>query len=405
MLVDAHSAEGRAVSDLTPEDRAHLEAICAAVRGADSAYFAGQGVEVGCKGGYWVLNYGQWAPRTVVNRLTRGLVVEETTGRIVSFPFVRFHNFGEPEADGVDFARADLLEKLDGTMVGVCFPHGTVASPLWHTRKMVSAHDGRRWMTSFRGEKFPIMEEIGRALEGVRFGTEDGRYSLMFELVSPYTRVVTRYEPPQMGLYLIGGRDLEIFREPSEDELDTAAARLGVRRPRRWDALASHADILALLEGFPDDFEGFVARERNSSRRVKLKKSSYVAIHHMLPQLNYRFLLPVFLKGEEAEVAAAFREAGDRLDRIRRRWQPLVDRLAERVLHWKRPALNRKELALRLTGRVYGIPGVEDPLTRGVIFALHTLAEEDVAAGVERYLRALSVPRLLEVLQLRDESD
>jgi hypothetical protein len=393
------------MSDLTPEDRAHLQDIAANVRLENAAWFAGHFVEVSRKAGYWVLNYGQSAPRNAINRLTRGLVVEQATGRIVSFPFVRFYNFGEPEAEAVDFAHADLLEKLDGTMVGVCFPHGPAAGPLWHTRKMVSAHDGHTWMTSFRGEKFRIMEEIGRGLDAVRFAAADAAWSFVFELVSPLTRVVTRYESPRMGLYLIGKRDLRTFRELSEDELDESAARLGVCRPRRWDALASHAEILTLLESFPEDFEGFVARERDSSRRVKLKKNSYVAIHHMLPQLSYRNLLPVYLRGEQAEVMTYFREAADRLDRIHRRWQALGQRLSDAVLLWNRQGLGRKELALRLTGQVADCPGEDDALTRSAIFALHTVPEDEVPARVDQYLRALPVSRLQEVLQLRDDAE
>ena len=111
----------------------------------DSEWFAQQAIWVGDTGRFRILNYEPDA-RSEFNRLVRGMVVDKPEDGwsgdhldlVKSFPFIRFFNHGEDDADDVDFGNSEMLEKLDGTMVGVFFPTGNPTEPHWHTRRMVS---------------------------------------------------------------------------------------------------------------------------------------------------------------------------------------------------------------------------------------------------------------------------
>lgn len=47
-------------------------------------------------------------------KLCRGLILDADTFDIVSFPFVKFHNYGEAHADEIDWNSCYVTEKLDG---------------------------------------------------------------------------------------------------------------------------------------------------------------------------------------------------------------------------------------------------------------------------------------------------
>ena len=65
--------------------------------------------------------------------------VGEAFGKALEDAFVIAEGeVGVEGADDVDFANSEMLEKLDGTMVGAFFPKGTPNEPYWHTRRMVS---------------------------------------------------------------------------------------------------------------------------------------------------------------------------------------------------------------------------------------------------------------------------
>src|SRR5687768_15710729 len=92
-------------------------------------WFLDHGIEVSDKQSHWMLNYNQFGEKNEFNVLTRGLVVEKSTVKIVSFPFTRFFNLGEPHAASVDIDNSDVLEKLDGSLIGVHFSNNL---PVWH---------------------------------------------------------------------------------------------------------------------------------------------------------------------------------------------------------------------------------------------------------------------------------
>ena len=142
--------------------------------------------------------------------------------------------------------------------------------------------------------------------------------------------------------------------ELSEAELDHVAARLNVRRPRRWDSIADHNEILAMMKKIEKEtpnFEGFVFRDRETGKRVKVKDPDYVRIHHMINDLRYKNLIISVLNGEESEILSYFPSAKERIEIIKRKYAEYIDILAKKVRNWQATPYRGGELAAKVKGR------------------------------------------------------
>ncbi len=282
--------------ETSPQEKQYIREIIHHLIQNDAQWLKAKNIQVGNKPPYWILNYGPGSKkdeRNEYNKLVRGMVVQQPQqgqpvddllSLIKSFPFTRFFNKAEEDADKINFLNSEMLEKMDGTMVGVFFPNGDPNNPQWHTRKMVSSHqdDMNMVVTSFRNKEYKLIKVIGNFVKNLIFTEEDVPHTYILELIHDATSVVTQYQPEQSGLYLLGGRDVQTHKELTEKELDNTAARINAKRPQRWDAVASHDDIEVMLNQIAkeiEDFEGFVFRDKENGKRVKLKHSDYVMKH------------------------------------------------------------------------------------------------------------------------------
>jgi len=189
--------------ETSAQEKENLRHIIRRLIQGDKQFFDQHEIVVKDAGAYWVLNYGI-SKHNEFNRLLRGLVVQkpgsgfqgDELSLIKSFPFIRFFNKHEEPADNVDLSNAEMLEKLDGTMVGVFFPDGNPKDPHWHTRKMLSAHepDMNVKITGFHGgQSYDFLPLIGQYVRTIPFGPEDVTMTYIFEFIHDASFVVTRY--------------------------------------------------------------------------------------------------------------------------------------------------------------------------------------------------------------------
>ena len=153
-------------------------------------------ITLGDKGDHWIMNYGL-EKATEWNHLVRGMVVQkpprdwkgDPLSLIKSFPFTRFFNKHEEPAAEVDFSDSEMIEKLDGTMVGIFFPTGDPKNPQWHTRKMVSTHDKdmKLTLTAFHGGSYNLMALIGEFVKRLPFSQEDVTRTYVLEFIHKAT--------------------------------------------------------------------------------------------------------------------------------------------------------------------------------------------------------------------------
>jgi len=361
-----------------------------------------------------MLNYAP-GPRNIYNKLVRGMVVrkpvwgkkKDPLSLIASFPFVRFFNYGEKDAEDIALHQSELLEKLDGTMVGVFFPEGETA---FHTRKMLSLDEADYGLdiTTFHGKKYRFLPTIAEYVKKLSFSKADYGYTYVFEFVHEVSHVVTKYTPAQYGMYLIGGRELETHQELTEDELDAIAARIGALRPRRWSAL-QHKEIMALMKEEGQDFEGFVFRDRLTGKRVKLKDTDYLRKHRLLDETSYKNLLPIILMGEEEEILAYFPFIKDRVEDVKKAYETYLEKANQSVLKWR--GKDRKEVAMAI---FHGGEETDQYVRTLVMRLLDEPSPDTVRHAIDKELRTIALgngknagspKRLLEILGLDDKTE
>lgn len=402
--------------ETTGQDKDRLRTIISKLISGDKQWFKQMNIIVGDKNPYWILNYLP-GPRNEFNSLVRGLVVRkpdqgfngDLLQLITSFPFTRFFNFGEKEAEQVDFANAEMLEKMDGTMVACFFPNGDPAKPEYQTRKMLSTHqpDQQMQLTTFAGETVDFMPIIGKYVRNLRFSQEDVLFTYVFEFLHSASYVLTKYTPEQYGLYLLGGRNVQNHRELAENELDAIAQRIGAKRPRRFDTIADHSQIAQMFDlAGTQDFEGFVFRDKTTGKRVKVKDPRYVEKHHLIGDLSYKNLVPLILKGEEEEIVAYFPAAQSRIDEIKAAYSKYFNELVEKVEHWGSQNLDRKTLALSMTE--------PDKFARSMIFRHSTIQGKELRQQLKQELEKIALgtgknegspKRFIELIGLHDEEN
>ena len=253
----------------------------------------------------------------------RGLILDEGDDyNVVCHSFDKFFNYGEPEADNIDWKTARVQEKIDGSIIKVFY---------WERKD--------RWVVSTNGVIDAYSVELRSVFypdapkDGCPFFSfgelfaaccNDEKFSICkllkgktysFELVSPYNKVVVYY--PERKIYHIGTRDNATGLEENID--------IGIPKPKEYP-LRSLKAVLAAAEQLnkkDDDSdksitdEGFVVVDGNW-HRVKIKSPLYLTAHYMTNKtLTFKNALDILRSGEEEEYVAYFPETREVLDYVR----------------------------------------------------------------------------------------
>ena len=212
--------------------------------------------------------------------------------KVVCCPFFKFGNYGESYADEVDWASARVLEKIDGSLISLWFDNN-----FWHvsTSKTINAFSASLNMTEITfGDLFA--EAIIN--QGLNLNTLNPNYTYMFELTSPYNKIVVPYE--YVSVWHIGTRDNETLEEVEID--------IGIKKPKSYPVrtLSECIEAAAALEGI---HEGFVVVDKNYNR-IKVKTPLYVQLHHTHNNGNIskRDILALIFNKEQEEYLSYFPE-------------------------------------------------------------------------------------------------
>ena len=252
-------------------------------------------------------------------RECRGIVLHDPTWNVIAKPFDRFFNVGEFEDEfkKFDWSNFTVTDKVDGSLAIVYhYEH-------WHMNTsgsfglgILGPYDGT-WRELFQEAcgVNPLGETIFHKLEQRRMHD----YTLMFELCSPYNKVVARH--PNPTVYLLGATKKvgNQWVDLQEEAVDQIAKCLGVDRPNRHvlhhhDAI--HDFLISMSDSDPT-YEGVILRDRDS--RWKWKTSTYVALHHLKDNgniLSPKRLVPLVLAGEVGETVAYLPEVTSALERV-----------------------------------------------------------------------------------------
>lgn len=206
----------------------------------------------------------------------RGIIINTETKEVVAWPFRKFGNYTDSYADTIDWKTASVQEKIDGSLILLWWDE-YLHRWSWSTSGVIYAEfsslpENIAMIYNYK-ELISKAEEFSMISALMEYGKLDKDITYMFELTSPYNRVVIPYS--EIHLTQIGARNKRTGKE-FEPKLP------GVPKPDRWP-LGSLEDCVTILS--EDDFnknwdhEGFVVVDE-SFHRNKVKSFLYVLIHH-----------------------------------------------------------------------------------------------------------------------------
>ena len=221
----------------------------------------------------------------------------------VCHPFDKFFNYGEQYSAvrSIDWETASVQQKVDGSLIKV-----------WY--------DNEEWHISTNGTIDAYKAECGDLNFGILFSNViqnipefwyalDPEYTYMFELTSPYNRIVVRYEGT--NLWYLGRRNILNDIEDNEDlELD------GLLYPEVYP-YTSLAECIAAAHEMGDDEEGYVVCDANFNR-IKIKGDEYLALHKMRGNgpLTVLRVVEMYQQGTLDDFVAYYPEFKDFIDDV-----------------------------------------------------------------------------------------
>lgn len=258
----------------------------------------------------------------------RGIILDEDTLEPISVPYFKFFNVNEPNAADIDWSSAEVLQKIDGSLIKIV---------KFSDQKILVSTNGV--IDAFKCE---LNSQIGCPYnnfgelfwEAVRNQMINCGYSLdendpvkwladkllpnttyMFELCSPYNRIIVPHK--ETKLYFHGWRDNKTLNEIPFVESDLISA---FPIPKIY-SLKSLDECIAATQAMPWDEEGYVVVDKNFNR-VKIKSPAYCAIHHLAPNgnLSIRRAIDLYMENEQLEFLAYFPEYKSAFDEIDKRF-------------------------------------------------------------------------------------
>lgn len=271
-----------------------------------------------------ILNYSQInsPKKDPVVRECRGLVLNKNDYSVIAKSFNRFYNLGEDkETDDVfDWGSCVTTEKLDGSLILVYFYNGE-----WRVNTRNSYGDG------FINDSTVTWKDLVFSLLDTSKLYKEIMYT--FELCSPYNKIVRLHK--ESKLYLLSAfEEWDEIAEYDYGSVNFHAKKLGLNMVQFYPftSLESVKSHIEYKEKTDKTFEGFVVRDYRNNR-IKIKSSSYVALHHLRGEGNNlfspKYLLPIVMTGEIDEVIEYFPEVKDGLFKVRDKFEKEKNGLLE----------------------------------------------------------------------------
>lgn len=309
----------------------------------------------------------------------RGLILDEADNwRLVARPFRKFFNYGEPLAATIDWPTARVQEKLDGTCCILYHYKGKWNVGTLGVPDASGEVEGGVTGWSFRDLFWWVWNILGYKIPNKQWEN----WTFIFELCTPFNRVVVRHESNRIVFI-------------SACALDGEAEMLGSEEfpvhMYGWEAVKEFPldkikDIHATFQKLdPLDMEGYVVVDSNLNR-VKVKHPGYVALHHLRGNgYGPRRILEVVRKGQYAEVLASFPEWTDD-------FTVMIARLADLTAHLEAEYERLKDIPLQ---KAFALEALKTRLP-GALFAVRS----GKVLSIRDFLSNMNIDSLLVTLEI-----
>lgn len=273
-------------------------------------------------------------------REARGIILRKCDFSVVCWPFTKFFNYGETLADiDICFSKAKVQEKIDGSIMKLWFDR---LNNKWNlsTNGVIDARN----CTSAMGTSFYTLFKQSFELNYGDFDkfvlSLNERYTYIFEMTHPETKVVILYKP---NVYHIGTRD-----NITGEELPNCD--IGVMKPKEF-GFKSIEDVITMTKTLPWSEEGYVVVEysKDKVKRVKIKSLSWCAAHHIKNNgvITYKRIMELIIKNEQSEFLSIFPEYMSYFNIAEEAYKNLLHGLENKIRCVRdRVFSNKKEYAL-----------------------------------------------------------
>lgn len=365
------------------------------------------------KGDFVLLKYSSIEPKSDMSnpivQECRGLILKKDFFELTSNPsipqykvasmrFTKFFNYGQEEAAILEFP-CEASEKIDGSLIGVWHDNNTG----WHvsTSGNIDAEDA----PINTGEYKSYRDIFNLAWDDNFFDMLSKDCTYMFELVSPFTKLVVPYK--ETKLYLLAIRNNITLEEFDRSYLSIIAEQLfgdkiSVPKSYMCKNIEEIQNAVNELTDNDENFEGFVLCDKNFNR-IKLKSAIYTNLFFIRGEgvFSNKKILKLIMDEQDDDVIAYFPEYKEQFDRIRRGLSLFITHLKSLLSDGEKLyKLDKKEFAENI--KIYKY---KDILFKAYGSDYWNLKEEFQADFLKNYVENIAISKLLDYVeeQLEDE--
>ena len=365
------------------------------------------------KGDFVLLKYSSIEPKSDMSnpivQECRGLILKKDFFELTSNPsipqykvasmrFTKFFNYGQEEAAILEFP-CEASEKIDGSLIGVWYDNNTG----WHvsTSGNIDAEDA----PIDTGEYKSYRDIFNLAWDDNFFDMLSKDCTYMFELVSPFTKIVVPYK--ETKLYLLAIRNNITLEEFDRSYLSIIAEQLfgdkiSVPKSYMCKNIEEIQNAVNELTDNDENFEGFVLCDKNFNR-IKLKSAIYTNLFFIRGEgvFSNKKILKLIMDEQDDDVIAYFPEYKEQFDRIRRGLSLFITYLKGLLSDGEKLyKLDKKEFAENIKTYKY-----KDILFKAYGSDYWNLKEEFQADFLKNYVENIAISKLLDYVeeQLEDE--
>jgi len=327
-----------------------------------------------------ILNYSQvesdFSLRIVQE--CRGLILVKEDNKYipVCIPFFKFFNYGEKYASKIDWNSAQVQEKIDGSLIKIWFYKDKMHIS---TNSMIDAFKATIALPTdnFKTYGDLVIYCLNSFYKIEEFNKD---YTYMFELVSPYTRIVVPYK--EIKLFYLGQRNNKTFNEMNLRNFYNYV-------PKLYN-ISILSDCVNNANKLPKDKEGYVVVDERFNR-IKVKSPVYVAMHHIRTNVaTEKSILELIRKNEIDEFTNYFPEYKNVSQQIKDKYNNACADIANCYLFVEMKVKNLKTRKEQAQLIMQNFKNCSD-------FAFSYL--DGRVKGIEEFIKNLSLEKLLKRLE------
>lgn len=292
----------------------------------------------------YMLSYNQLSSdfHNPIVRACRGCIISVENPKqpsMVCTPFYKFGNYGESYCDDIDWESANVLEKVDGCLIKYFVYKDT---PFWVTNNGwnidVEFANTMPVPTSTSATPKTYQDLITIALQQ-KFGKEVDIYTIfkdlpegytyMFELISPYNRVICDYS--NTDLIFLGMRNINTYEENSPYK-EISNILQAFKTPIQYDMKGlTPQQIKEVVDQIEDNqHEGVVVCDK-AFHRIKIKSKHYMFLKYLKGEVGFtpNRLLSFYKEGQCDDLLVGFPELETNLNVVINTYNQVVKILTE----------------------------------------------------------------------------